>query len=381
MGAADGVGADDDALVIRGEIQHSSVPDLVCSVLRSREGGVLTFTQRDVTKKVHVRGGRIVHAQSSDPDERLGEILLVHGRITARQYFEASRLLGPGKRMGAVLVEMRVLDPEDLIPAVEQQMRDVLADVFSWKQGSYELVMREADTEDVAPVSVSSDGLVLAAIRQCRSWTLVHRGVGGMDAVLETTGRDELVYRLDLTGDEHEALSHVNGRSTVAQICEMSYVSNFETCRTLWALLLLGVIRRIQASEVGAEGAARDDRASELDLEAVVERFNRMFSRIHGFLEGRSAGEAEVFMDACMDEVSRQYAALFDGIDLRHYGRADYEQLLANVADLPATQRRNLLIAGLSELAFVMQLVARLRLGPEEQAVVNGILKDAMRLP
>ena len=57
--------------------------------------------------------------------------------------------------------------------------------------------------------------------------------------------------------------------------------------------------------------------------------------------------------------------------------RGDGDQL----ADLPATQRRNLLIAGLSELAFVMQRVARRRLGAEEQAVVNGILKDAMRLP
>ena len=47
--------------------------------------------------------GRVVYARSSDPDERLGEDLLLRGKITVRQYLEASRLIAPGRRLGTIL--------------------------------------------------------------------------------------------------------------------------------------------------------------------------------------------------------------------------------------------------------------------------------------
>ena len=65
------------------------------------------------------------------------------------------------------------------------------------------------------------------------------------------------------------------------------------------------------------------------------------------------------------------------GLPLKAY--QDYEQMLANVADLPPDQRKSLIIAGLNELVFVMQLTARTRYGAQEEAVVSGIIKDGFR--
>ena len=84
-------------------------------------------------------------------------------------------------------------------------------------------------------------------------------------------------------------------------------------------------------------------------------------------------------MEAALEEVSRQYGQLFDGVDLRSYGRADYDQMLANVADLPAEQRKNLMVSGLNELVFVIQLNVRTRYGAQEAAVISGIIKDGFR--
>ena len=61
-------------------------------------------------------------------------------------------------------------------------------------------------------------------------------------------------------------------------------------------------------------------------------------------------------MDEALKFVSGKYEALFYDIDLSHYGRADYDQLLANVADLTPTQRRQLMIAGLTELVKAVAL-------------------------
>lgn len=370
---------DDDALTIRGELETSSVPELLRSLLVSSETGILTLRRGDITKSLYLHNGRVAYASSTNPDERLGESLLVAGRITARQYVEASKRVRPGQRLGALLVELQALEPEELLPAVEHQVREVLMELFTWTHGEYELIIKDMQPGDVVTVNVSTENLILEGIRRSRSWSQVTRGIGDIEAVPVPTGQTDVLYKLDLSQEEQEVLSHVNGVSSVEQVCEMSYLSHFETCRILWALMVLGVIRRGQARDAASAGAERHAREQEMDLEAVVEKYNQMFSKVYGFLKGRLGAQADDFMDASLTEVSRQYGALFDGVDLRHYGRADYEQMLANVADLPAQQRRSLMVTGLNELVFVIQLGVRTRCGAQEEAVVSGILKDGLR--
>src|SRR5262245_14969748 len=349
------------------------------SLLASRETGVLTFRSTEVTKSVYVKDGRVVNAASTNVDERLGEVLLMQGKITARQYIEASRMIRPGKRLGALLVEIEALQPEELIPAVEHQVKEVLMELFSWTRGDYEMLIKEQDPDNLVQLNISTENLILEGIRRTRAWSQVMRGIGDLDTVFVRTEDTDIHYKLERTEEEQEVLAQVNGRSSVEQICEVSYLSNFETCRILWALKVLRVVRRVSDNEPQVEGLRQRER--ELDLEEIVEKFNQMFSRVYGFLRGRLQEEtaADQFMDGAMDEVSRQYGALFDGVDLRHYGRADFEQMLANVADQPAEQRKSLMVAGLNELVFVIQLAVRTRLGKQEEAVVSGIIKEGFR--
>jgi hypothetical protein len=374
-----------EELTIKGDLETSSVPELLRSLLISRETGVLTFRRDALVKTVYIRDGRVVYGTSTDPDERLGENLLARGKITARQYMQASNMIRPERRLGAILVEMEAVESEELVPAVEQHVRDILMDLVCWNRGDYELVMRDVDLRDVELASVvtlnlSTENLILEGIRRCRAWSQVLRGIGGdIEAVPVPTGDTEILYKLDLSTEEQEVLAQVNGRSPVEQICQVSYLSDFETCRILWALLVLGVIRREKAGESRSAGEGAREREGELDLEDIVERFNPMFGRIYSFLEARLKGGVDEFMDAALEQVSRQYGKLFDGVDLRAYGRADYEQMLANVADLPADQRKSLMVSGLNELVFVIQLSVRTRYGAEEAAVISGIIKDGFR--
>ena len=184
---------------------------------------------------------------------------------------------------------------------------------------------------------------------------------------------------MELSEDEQEVLSHVNGRATIEQICQVSYLSHLETCRVLWALMLLGAVRRGKPGDSVANEQGRAQREQELDLEGIVERFNQMLNRIYSFLHGRMPEQVDEMMDEAMVQIAGQYELLFYGVDLKQYGRADYDQMLANVADLPAAERRRLMLAGLNELVTSIQLSVRQRLGAQEIAVVSGIIKDAYR--
>jgi hypothetical protein len=366
----------DDDLTIRGEIGDTSVPELLRSLLGSGETGILTLRSGEVTKSIFIRAGRVLYAASTNPDERLGESLLLRGRITVRQYLEASKMIRPGRRLGAILVELGALQGEELIPAVEHQVKDILMDVFTWTHGTYELVIKDLDPENVVTLNISTENLILEGIRRVRSWSQLMRGLGDISVVFARAGGAD--YKLELSPEEQEVLAQVSGRSTIEQICEVSYLGHFETCRILWGLLVLGVLaRRGQTDPVAEEGARARER--EWDLEGIVEKFNQMFGRIYTFLQGRLGREVDGFMDAVLDDVSRQYGALFGGVDLKQYGRADFEQMLANVADLPPEQRKSLMVAGLNELVFVIQLSVRTRFGKEEEAVVSGIIKEGFR--
>ena len=367
---------EDEDLTIKGQVDTSSVPELVRSIVGSGETGVLTFRSGEVTKSLYVQNGRVVFAASTDPDERLGEHLLVRGKISARQYLEASKMIRPGRRLGAILVEMQAIEPEELVPAVEGHVKDILMDLFTWTTGEYEFIIKEMDANSLVVLNMSTENLVLEGIRRTKAWTRVLRGIGDIESIPFQTGHSELMLKLDLTEEEQEVLSHVNGRSTIEQICQVSYLSNFETCRILWALTVIGAIRRGAQGEQSQEEVVRQ---GELDLEEIVEKFNQMFGRIYAFLQGRHGPDVDKFMDKSLDEISRQYGTLFGGVDLKSYGRADFEQMLANVAALPADKRRELMIAGLNELVFVLQLGVRLNYGPQEEAVVSGIIKEGFR--
>jgi hypothetical protein len=373
-----GAGDQDDDLIIKGEIETSSVPELLRSLLSSSETGILTIRNGDGMKSIYIQGGRVVYAASNNTDERLGEHLIMRGKITARQFVEASRMIRPGRRLGAILVELEALEPDELVPSVELHVKEILLDLFTWIHGDYEFVIKDM-AQDSVVLNIATENLILEGIRRTHSWTQVIRAIGDIESVYFPTGNTEILYKLDLTAEEQEILGHVNGRQTVEQICDVSYLTNFETCRILWALQVLGIVRRGQKGDAAAVGEGVLERERELDLEEIVEKFNQMFSRIYTFLKGRLGDQVDDFMSSALEEVSRQYGALFYDVDLKHYGRADFEQMLANVADLPAEQRKSLMVAALNELVFVIQLAVRTRHGAQEEAVISGIIKDGFR--
>jgi hypothetical protein len=288
-------------------------------------------------------------------------------------------MIRPGRKLGVILVDLKALDPDDLMSAVESQVKDLLHDLCSWNHGEYQLVVSSIDRDAIPTLNLSTENIILEGIRRTRSWSRVVKGIGSIEAVPVPAGSSAMLYKLDLTEEEQEVLARVNGQSTIEQICQVSYLSNFETCRILWALQVVGAIRRGEAADAIAAGEGARVRQQEMDLESIVEKFNQMFGQVYLFLQGRFGDELDGFMDGLQEEIGRQYGALFEGVDLKQYGRADYEQMLTNVAGLPADQRRQLIVAGLNELTFVLQLAVRTRLGAEEEAVVSGIIKDGFR--
>ncbi len=371
--------AEEGELSFRGNIRGSGTPRILRNILRSGESGVLSFWNGVIAKRVFVAGGRILQITSNDPDERLGEILLVEGRITARQFVEASKLIRPGKRLGAILVEIGALDPGDLSSAIADQARRMLFDLFEWTTGTYEMSLGEVDGSEFVPLNLQPDEVIAEGMRRLRCWSRVFAGIESLETVfVRVPGVEAWQIKVELTDDEQTVLSRVNGRLTVEQITDLSFGSSFESCRTLWMLSVLGLIQRAETGDVERSRARADEDLDRVEVGQIVDRFNRLFERIYTYVDSRPGEGAEAFTTRALAEIAPHFGALFDGVTLHSSGRVDPDLLYSNLRGETIENRRMLVSTGLSELVYSMQFLIRQNYGLQEEAVVSGFVRDGL---
>jgi hypothetical protein len=227
-----------------GRLEQLDIADLVQELGQRRFTGRLFLEREEDRVVITIEEGQLVFASSSDPDHRLGPMLLRRGAITLRQMEDAVRNQTPGKRFGTVLVEGHVLEPKQLVRGVVDQTREIILGAFRWTSGRYRLTEGKSAGEDIT-LKISTPQLVLDGICQIDSWTRVERGCGGLAALyVPAPELEALLKELTLDVDQTVLLRSVQGVRDLESLCAESAVNHFEVCRNLWAFRVIGLLRR-----------------------------------------------------------------------------------------------------------------------------------------
>lgn len=230
-----------------GSLADRDFPSILHSLYEKRWSGVLTLTHAGVGKSVTVQDGRMVFASSSSPDERLGELLLRRGKITLRQFAEAGRLVVAGKRLGAVLVEQGVLPGKDLIGAVVEHTQEIIYGAFLWTEGQYRLQETPPSPEAIT-LKINTPDIIMEGIRRIEAWSRIDRAVGGLSARYERAADfEERVRTMRVPPERMAVLRALETPRDVEALCAASEMPDFEVCRTLWALRVIGLVVRLDA--------------------------------------------------------------------------------------------------------------------------------------
>ncbi len=252
-----------DALKPEGSLVQRDFPELVHVLYERTFTGSLLLTRGGVGKSVTIENGRLVFASSSNPDERLGELLLRRGRLSLGDYTEAGKAVGPGKRLGAVLVERGVLGPRDLVKAVVEQTQEIIYDAFQWTEGRYRIQEGQRSAEAIT-LNISTPDLIVEGVRRIDSWSRIARAVGGFDSPYErTAGYEATVSKMILTDAQLELLTVLQGQLSLGALCEISILPSIEVCRALWAYRVIGLVTRLDAPEP-SRPALEDDGLGEV---------------------------------------------------------------------------------------------------------------------
>jgi hypothetical protein len=364
-----------DSLSIQGTLAETTVPDLFRSLVRSGETGIVSLEAPGRSDSIYFHEGRIVFASSSDHDMALGEILLRSGELTLQQYNQAMDRLVVQRRIGALLCELGYLQPDGLMRALERQASTIVLNAIRYRTGSYTVEFTDEFPPEIVTLPLNTERLILDGVQSIEYWSLISRGVGRLDRILQQVpGADMRTYALELNDDENHVLNLLAEPGTIEDICARSYLTNFITCRTVWALLSVNLIAEAAESTVTEQRAAAE---TEYELEAIVERYNRIFESIFGIVFQRIGDHIYDFMDRVVMRISPATIPHLAGMSLVNEARIDFDQLLNNViasgaADYPSVIRnilKELLAGWLSEIGT--------EFGPEMEAEARAVVPKA----
>ena len=153
---------------VDGCLEGISMPEMIRDICRLGKTGILHVSRAPVDRTLHITEGRINFATSTDPNDRLGETLLRQSKITLAQLEEALSIQLTGKRLGTLMVESGVLEPEDLVAAVVGQIKAIVLDLLTWTRGQYRFEEGPVPEEEIQ-LGVSTSELLLEGLRGIHS--------------------------------------------------------------------------------------------------------------------------------------------------------------------------------------------------------------------
>jgi hypothetical protein len=269
-------GLPDAGMIVRGV---SDAAMLLARMFAQGATGRVAFRRDEVETVVSFDRGRPVFASSNEPRDRMGELLLREGKITASQLERCQTVVAEsGRRMGEILVDLGYLKRRELLPAVRRHVEDLIYSLFGWERGTYAIALDAEPCAERIRLSRHPAALILEGIRRKLDRSSLDRLVGSPATVIEIRDRDRLggvVHAGDLAQEERAALAAFDGQADLAQVARSVGVDIADVLPLAWALCVLGLAtaRRADAESPDESTALVGETDLAIDRERVRARW------------------------------------------------------------------------------------------------------------
>jgi len=232
--------------IFKGSLAENPLPEVLQKINYYKVPGVLTAEDSHGKKQIFIVGGEIIFASSSFPQDRLGEFLLEQERITSAQYETSVRdMRSTNKRQGTVLVEAGVLTPQELFESVKQQVMAIVWSLFDWIDGEVTFNVGKYKDDEIIKLNLDTRFAILEGIKRMKDPKRLVKRLGRREDVFEPTDHAlALLPSLPLSTEDKGVFRLVDGERTFLQVIQTSSVDSGKTAKILYALFILGLIRK-----------------------------------------------------------------------------------------------------------------------------------------
>ncbi len=252
---------------------------LLAKLFAQRSTGRASFRRGDVEKVVYFDQGRPVFASSNATSDRMGELLVREGKITAAQYERCqTHVAESGRRMGEILVDFGYLKRRELLPAVRRHVEDIIYSLFGWGSGVYHVTVDAVPSVERIRLSRHPASLILEGIRRKLDRTSLEKLVGSATTVIELGDRERLggiVNLGDLATEERAALAAFDGQGDLTAVARTAGIDVADVLPLAWGLCVLGLAtaRRTETEVPDESGALVGETDLAIDRERVRARW------------------------------------------------------------------------------------------------------------
>ncbi len=279
---------------LTGNIKDVSLVKILVYLNRNRNTGTLSIRAPAFTKNMYINQGDAIFASSTYEDDRLGEMLLKAGKITVEQYDESVTLLkATKKRQGAILVECGYLTPKELFWGVKYQVKEIIHSMFQIEYGEYEFKEGDIPIEEVITLKMSMGNLIYEGVKKIENWTRIRNEMPETDSVFKLSDDPLSLFQdIELGNQDKKILSLIDGKKTIKEVIDNSWIGSFEGLKILYVLWSIGMIEL--TSTIRDEVSEQDiiEKIDELislnevlqpltqEEESLLERINHIYSRL-----------------------------------------------------------------------------------------------------
>lgn len=272
---------------LKGNTKDTSLVKVLMYLNRHRKTGTLSLTTPVFEKKIYLHRGDAIFASSTYADDRLGEMLLKADKITVEQYDKSVELLKSSKkRLGAILVELGHITPKDLFWGVKYQVKEIIHSMFQIEQGEYDFAEGDIPTQEVITLKMSMGNLIYEGIKRIDNWTRIRSEMPDTASVFKLSDDPLSLFQdIELTSQDKKILSMIDGKRSIREIIEGSWMGSFEALKILYVLWSIGMVEletEVLAEEEKVEPVALNEILQPLseEEEAVRHRVDSVYARL-----------------------------------------------------------------------------------------------------
>jgi len=236
------------------DLSRVLVADEIASVRNERWSGVLALSQGEVSKGVYFLEGDIVFAASTVEEDRLGACLFRAGRLSESQFRAAMREVeASGYPLGYVLVESRILSPQELAGALAAQVERIVLSVLRWTSGMLRREPMDRPIPADQAIDLSTNRLLLLGMRLFPDAERLERALGDPARRLRRIMPASFDYdQVETSPAERAALAMCARGAAVADLLALPH-SRPQLVRAVHALLSGGLIEDVPVPRPAAE--------------------------------------------------------------------------------------------------------------------------------
>ncbi len=309
-----------------------SLIDFVGFLETTDESGLLAVAHGDVERSLFFKGGSVVWAASTNPQDHLGELLVRRGRMTREQLTALQQDPESRGRIGGASVTRGFVTSEAMGEIMRAQLVEIFDRILAMNEGIWSFARVPDEVVDGAPVQISAQSMLMDALRRIDEMQVYRQRVRSDQVRVRRVGHVagprggdgpstvDLVLRLD-DGVRELASRILDALPLPATIQELMLPvgeSEYAVTRAVYQLLRSNLVEVVEdaASQSAAAPTARPDQAK-----AIIHVYSMAIREV--FDDVASLGQCNQLRAA-----ARAYLA-------DEAGEGTYAELLRNVVILP----------------------------------------------